>query len=48
MGQEKLSDLALISIESLLLTEVMESESFQDAVIAHFALADRRLQFTFK
>ena len=48
MGHERLSDLALISIESLLLTEVMESKSFQDAVIAHFALADRRLQFTFK
>ena len=48
MGQERLSELALISIESRLLTEVMESKSFQDAVIAHFAVAERRLQLTFK
>ena len=50
MGLDRLSDLdlALISIESRLVTEVMETKSFQDAVITKFAFAERRMEFTCK
>ena len=48
MGQERLSDLGLISIKSQLLTEVMETKSFHDSVIIKFASAKRRMEFTFK
>ena len=48
MEQDRLSDLGLISIESQLLTEVMETKSFQDSVITEFASADKRMEFTFK
>ena len=48
MGQDRLSDLSLISIESQLLKEVMETKSFQNAVITKFASAERRMEFTFK
>ena len=48
MGQDRLSDLGLISIESQLLTQVRETKSFQNAVITKFALAERRMEFTFK
>ena len=48
MGQDRLSDLSLISIESQLLTELMETKSFQDSVITKFASAERRMKFTFK
>ena len=39
MGQDKLSDLGLISIESQLLTEVMETKSLKDSVITKFSSA---------
>ena len=48
MEQERLLDLGLISIESQLLTEVMETKSFQDSVITEFASAEKRMEFTFK
>ena len=48
MGQDRLSDLGLISIESPLLTEVMETKSFQDSVITEFASSEKRMAFTFK
>ena len=48
MEQDRLSDLGLISIESQLLTEVMETKSFQDSVITEFASAEKRMEFTFK
>ena len=47
MEQDRLSDLGLISIESQLLTEVMETKSFQDSVITEFASAEKRMEFTF-
>ena len=48
MEQDRLLDLGLISIESQLLTEVMETKSFQDSVITEFASAEKRMEFTFK
>ena len=48
MEQDRLSDLGLISIESQLLTEVMETTSFQDSAITEFASAEKRMEFTFK
>ena len=48
MEQDRLLDLGLISIESRLLTEVMETKSFQDSVITKFASAEKRMEFTFK
>ena len=49
MEQDRLSDLGLISIESQLLTEVMETKQFfQDSVITEFASAEKRMEFTFK
>ena len=48
MEQDRLSDLGLISIESQLLTEVMETKSFQDSLITEFASAEKRMEFTFK
>ena len=48
MEQDRFSDLGLISIESQLLTEVMETKSFQDSVITEFASAEKRMEFTFK
>ena len=48
MEQDRLSDLGLISIESQLPTEVMETKSFQDSVITKFASAEKRMEFTFK
>ena len=47
MEQNRLSNLGLISIESQLLTEVMETKSFQDSVITAFASAVKRMEFTF-
>ena len=46
MKQDRLSDLGLISIKSQLLTEVMETKSFQDSVITEFASAEKRMEFT--
>ena len=46
--QDRLSDLGLISIESQLLTEVMETKSFQYLVVTEFASAEKRIEFTFK
>ena len=48
MEQDRLSDLDLISIESQLLTKVMETKSFKDLVITEFASAEKRMEFTFK
>ena len=48
MEQDRLLDLGLISIESQLLTEVMETKFFQDSVITEFASAVKRMEFTFK
>ena len=48
MGQDRLSDLGLISIESQLQTEVIETKSFQDAVITKFTSGERRMEFFFK
>ena len=48
MEQDRLSDLDLISIESQLLTEVMETKSFQDSAMTEFASAEKRMEFTFK
>ena len=48
MEQDRHSDLGHISIESQLLTEVIETKSFQDSVIAQFASAERQIEFTFK
>ena len=48
MEQDRLLDLGFISIESQLLTEVMETKSFQDSVITEFASAGKRMEFTFK
>ena len=48
MEPDRLSDLGLISIESQLLAEVMETKSFQDSVITEFASAEKRIKFTFK
>ena len=48
MEPDRLSDLGLISIESQLLTEVMETKSFQDSVITELASAKKRMEFTFK
>ena len=48
MEQDRLSNLGPISIESQLLTEVMETKSFQDSVITEFASAEKRMEFTFK
>ena len=48
MEQDRLSDLGHISIESQLLTEVMETKSFQDSVITEFASAEKRMEFAFK
>ena len=48
MEQDRLSDLGLISSESQLLTEVMETKSFQDSVITEFASVEKRMEFTFK
>ena len=48
MEQDRLLDLGLISIESQLLTEVMETKSFQDSVITEFASAEKRMEFYFK
>ena len=45
MEQDRLSDLGLISIESQLLTEVMETKSFQDSVMTEFASAEKRIYF---
>ena len=48
MEQDRLSDFGLISTESQLLTEVMETKSFQNSVITEFASAEKRMEFTFK
>ena len=48
MGQDRLSDLGPISIESQLLTEIIENKSFQDSVITKFASAKTQMEFTFK
>ena len=48
MEQDRLSDLGLISSESQLLTEVMETKSFQDSVITEFASVEKRMEVTFK
>ena len=48
MEQDRLSDLGLISIESQLLAEVVETKSFQDSIITEFASAEKRMEFTFK
>ena len=48
MEQDRLSDLGLISIESQLLAEVVETKSFQDSVRTEFASAEKRMEFTFK
>ena len=48
MEQDGLSDLGLMSIETQLLTKVMESKSFQNSVITKFASAERRMEFSFK
>ena len=48
MEQDRLSDLGLISSESQLLTEVMETKSFQDSVITEFASVEKRMEFTLK
>ena len=48
MEQDRLSDLGPIFIESQLLTEVMETKSFQDLVITEFASAGKRMEFTLK
>ena len=48
MEQDRLSDLDLISIESQLLTKVMETKSFQNLVMTEFASAEKRMEFTFK
>ena len=47
MEQDRLSDFGLISTESQLLTEVMETKSFQNSVITEFASAEKRMEFTF-
>ena len=41
-------DLGLKFIESQLLTEVMETKSFQELVVTEFASAEKRTEFTFK
>ena len=41
MGPGRLSDLGLISIESQLLTEIMETKFFEDVVITKLASAER-------
>ena len=48
MQPDRLSDLGLISIESQLLTEVIETKSFQDSLITEFASAEKRMEFTLK
>ena len=48
MEQDRLLDLGLISIETQLLTEVVETKPFQDSVITKFASAERQMEFTFK
>ena len=48
MGQDRLSNLGLISIESQVLTEVIETKSFQDSVITKFASTERQMESTFK
>ena len=48
MEQDRLSDLGLILIESLPLTEVIETKSFQDSAVTKFASAEKRMEFTFK
>ena len=48
MEQDRLSDLGLISIESQLLAEVVETKFFQDSVITEFASAKKRMEFAFK
>ena len=48
MEQVRLSDLGLISIKSQLLTEFMETKSFQDSVVTEYAFAEKRMEFTFK
>ena len=46
--QDRLSDLGRITIESRLLTVVMETKSFQDSVTTELASAEKRMEFTFK
>ena len=48
MEQDRVPDLGLVSIESQLLTEVMETKSFHYSVITEFASAEKRMEFTFK
>ena len=48
MGQDRLLDLGLMSIESQLLTEVIEIKYFQNSVITKFASAKRQKELTFK
>ena len=48
MGQDRLSNLGLISIELQLLTKIMVTKSFKDLVITKFASAKRQMEFTFK
>ena len=48
MEPGRLSDLGLISIESQLLTEGIETKSFQDSVITKFASAEKQMEFTFR
>ena len=48
MQPDRLSDLGLISIESQLLTEVIETKSFQNSLITEFASAEKRMEFTLK
>ena len=50
MEQDRLSDLGftVLSIESQLLTEIMETKYFQDSVITEFSSAEKRMEFAFK
>ena len=46
--QVRFLDLGLISIESQLLAEVVETKSFQDLVLTEFASAEKRMEVAFK
>ena len=48
MEQDRLSDLGLISIKSQLLTEVMETKSFQDSGRNRICFSGKANEFTFK
>lgn len=47
-SQERLTGLALLSIEKELLSKLMESATFYDSVINKFTKQERRMDFTFK